>query len=172
VLIHWIGEYVVPLPQSKKGKTFSQSEIHFLSSTTFLVLSRDGNGHGDEDTESSYKQVDLFSIADATNIAGTAYDSPSTPVAPGGKLVSAIKPASYVSFVDLINEDQLDRFALHNGGDADEQLINAKWESLALAPVGDSKNPDDYFLFVGVSTVFWHDMQRNICWSLVFTSVR
>jgi hypothetical protein len=144
------GEYIVPLPQSKKGKTYAQSEIHFLSSTTFLILARDGNGHGDDDTEASYKQIDLFSISGATNIAGTAFDSASTPVAPGGVLNKAVKPATYVGFVDMLNDDQLDRFALHNGGDADAQLINAKWESLALAPVGDDKNPDDYFLFAAV----------------------
>lgn len=145
-----VGEYIVPLPQSKKGKTYAQSEIHYLSPTTFLILARDGNGHGDDDTESSYKQIDLFSIASATNIAGTAFDSLSTPVAPGGVLNSAVTPATYVGFVDMLDDDQLDRFALHNGGDADAQLIDAKWESLALAPVGDGKNPDDYFLFAVV----------------------
>lgn len=50
-----VAEYVVPLPQSKKNKTFAASEIHFVSEGVFLVLSRDGNGHGDDDSESSYK---------------------------------------------------------------------------------------------------------------------
>lgn len=34
---------------------------------------------------------------------------------------------------------------------SDQTLIDAKWESLALAPVGDSASPDDYFLFTVVS---------------------
>lgn len=33
-------------------------------------------------------------------------------------------------------------------------LIDAKWESLALAPVGDAANPNDYFLFTAVRTHF------------------
>ena len=50
-----VAEYVVPLPQSKKNKTFASSEIHFVSEGVFLVLSRDGNGHGDDDSKSDYK---------------------------------------------------------------------------------------------------------------------
>jgi len=32
----------------------------------------------------------------------------------------------------------------------DEKLLNAKWESLAIVPVGDASYPDDYFLFTAV----------------------
>jgi hypothetical protein len=39
------------------------------------------------------------------------------------------------------------------GKPADQTLIDAKWESLALAPVGDKKFPNDYFLFTAVSTL-------------------
>ena len=35
----------------------------------------------------------------------------------------------------------------------DETLIDAKWESLALAPCDDAANPNDYFLFTAVSTL-------------------
>ena len=52
-----VAEYVVPLPQSSKGKTLGASEIAFVSKQLFLVLSRDGDGHGGDDTESSYKWV-------------------------------------------------------------------------------------------------------------------
>jgi len=55
-----------------------------------------------------------------------------------------------VSFVDYIDDDELERFGLHNDGDDDGTLIDAKWESLALAPVGDEDSPDDYFLFTAV----------------------
>lgn len=38
-----------------------------------------------------------------------------------------------------------------SAGDPDDQtLIDAKWESLALAPIGDPAFPDDYFLFTAV----------------------
>jgi hypothetical protein len=52
-----IAEYVVPLPISKKNKTFAASELHFVKKDVFLVLSRDGNGHGNDNSESSYKLV-------------------------------------------------------------------------------------------------------------------
>ncbi|QRV99558.1 hypothetical protein RhiJN_27577 [Ceratobasidium sp. AG-Ba] len=141
------GEWIVPLPQSSKGKTFAQSEIHYLSSTQFLVLSRDGHGHGDDDQEakSSYKQADLFDISKATDIHGTKFDS-TTAAAPGGKLDKNITPATYVPFVNYLNSTQLARFGLHNDEPTDRTLIDAKWESLALAPVLDSTLPDDYFL--------------------------
>lgn len=52
-----IHEYVVPLPISKKNKTRAASELHFVSDGFLLVLSRDGNGHGDSNDDSSYKSV-------------------------------------------------------------------------------------------------------------------
>ena len=61
------------------------------------------------------RQADLFSIAKATDIHGTKYDDPANPVAPKGKLDKSITPATYVSFVDYIDDDQLARFGLHNG---------------------------------------------------------
>ena len=38
----------------------------------------------------------------------------------------------------------------HPGKPEDQTLIDAKWESLALAPCLDSDFPDDYFLFSAV----------------------
>jgi hypothetical protein len=145
-----VAEYVVPLPTSGKGKAYASSELHALSNSTFLVLARDGNGHGDDSTQSAYKQADLLSVAGATNLAGSAADAAAGTVAPGGTLNKSVTPATYVPFVSLIDGTQLGRFAVHNGGDADQQLIDAKWESLALAPVEDKDFPDDYFLFTAV----------------------
>lgn len=62
-------EYVVQLPQAQGNKTLPQSDLHILDAETFLVLARDAKGYGDEDPASSYKQIDLFSIKGATNIA-------------------------------------------------------------------------------------------------------
>ncbi|KAF9070035.1 hypothetical protein BDP27DRAFT_1362955 [Rhodocollybia butyracea] len=156
-----VGEWVVPLPVStSKSTTRACSEIHFVSENIFFALSHDGNGNGDgtstSDTTSKYKQADLFSIADATNIVGSEFDDPSNPVAPKGVLVDSITPATYISFVNYIDDVQLARFGLHNGklisdsqcrGDENSTLVNEKWESLALAPVGDPSTPNDYFLF-------------------------
>lgn len=96
------------------------------------------------------RAADIFDVSSATNIAHTDYDLPTGSVAPGGLLVANITPATYTPFVQFINSTQLARFGLHNGKPADQTLINSKWESLALAPVGDRQYPDDYFLFTFV----------------------
>ncbi|KAL5527507.1 hypothetical protein ACEPAG_6308 [Sanghuangporus baumii] len=142
-----VGEWVVPLPQSGKGSTFAQSEVHYVSPDVFLVLSRDGDGHGGDDNNSAYKHADLFDISNATDIHGSAFDDPANPIAIAGILNSTITPATYVSFVDFLNPTQLARFGLHNGKPADSTLIDAKWESLALAPCNDPEFSNDFFLF-------------------------
>jgi len=145
----------VPLPiSSNKGKVYAASELHYLSPTIFLALSRDGKGHGDGTTKAKYKQIDLVEVSGATNIAGTQFDSPSSAVAPGGVLVDSVTPAEYVSFVDLIDDTQLGRFSVHNGGANDSMLIDAKWESIALAPVQDPAFPNDFFLFTAADNDF------------------
>ncbi|EDR07135.1 uncharacterized protein LACBIDRAFT_235871, partial [Laccaria bicolor S238N-H82] len=142
-----VGEWVVPLPQSSKGKTQACSEIHFISPGIFLALSRDGNGRGGDDAKSGYKQADLFSISKATDIHNTKFDDPANPISPGGVLDPSITPAEYVSFVNYLDKTQLARFGLHNDVPNDNTLIAAKWESFALAPVNDPAFPNDYFLF-------------------------
>lgn len=52
-----VAEYVVPLPLDGDGKTLGASEVHFVSEGLFLVLARDGNGHGGDGTVSAYKYV-------------------------------------------------------------------------------------------------------------------
>ncbi|EPQ52875.1 hypothetical protein GLOTRDRAFT_64673, partial [Gloeophyllum trabeum ATCC 11539] len=149
------GEWVVPLPiTSKKGNTLAASEMHSLGNGIFLVLSRDGDGHGGSDNHSSYKQADLVDVSGATDIHGTEFDSPSNPIAVNGVLDSSITAATYESFVNYINDTQLARFGLHNGSPADQTLIDAKWESLALAPANDPAYPDDYFLFTASDNDF------------------
>ncbi|KXN82128.1 hypothetical protein AN958_03182 [Leucoagaricus sp. SymC.cos] len=148
------GEWVVPLPLSSKDKTLACSEIVWVGNGVFLALSRDGDGRGGDDDNSKYKNADFFSIRDATDIHGKKYDSHENPVAPKGKLDSSVTPAKYVSFISYVDDDQLGRFGLHNDSPDDETLLNAKWESLALAPVGDSAFPDDYFLFTGSDNDF------------------
>lgn len=110
-----VGEWVVPLPLSGKGNTEAASEIIFVRPGIFMALARDGDGRGGDDLKSSYKQADLFSIAGATDIHGSKFDSHLNPIAVKGKLNSAIVPAQYVSFVDFVDDDQLARFGLHNG---------------------------------------------------------
>jgi len=149
-----IGEWVVPLPLDSKGNTLAQSEMHFISENIFFVLARDGDGHGGSSDKSSYKQADLIDISRATNILGSKFDSPANPIAINGTLNKSINPAVYVPFLSLINDTQLARFGVHNGKPADQTLIDAKWESLALAPVDDLKFPNDYFLFTAADNDF------------------
>ncbi|KAF9526397.1 esterase-like activity of phytase-domain-containing protein [Crepidotus variabilis] len=148
------GEWVVPLPQKSNGNTLACSEIHFVSENVFLALSRDGDAKGGDDAKAKYKNADLFSIASATDIHGTKFDSPDSPIAIGGQLDTSITPATYVPFVDYLSKTDLARFGLHNGGDIDQGLINSKWESFALAPVGDKSSPDDYFLITASDNDF------------------
>ncbi|GJJ08810.1 hypothetical protein Clacol_003029 [Clathrus columnatus] len=145
-----IAEYVVPLPQdSSNGHTFAQSEFHYLTDTQFLILARDGKGNGDGsgNEKSKYKNIDLFDISQATNIANTGFDEPSNPIANNGTIVKGITPAQYQPFISMIDSTQLGRFGLHNGKPINSSLLNSKWESLAVAPVGDPDFPDDYFIF-------------------------
>ncbi|TFK63558.1 hypothetical protein BDN72DRAFT_902320 [Pluteus cervinus] len=141
-----VGEWIVPLPLDDDGKAIDCNEMHFVSPGVFLILTRDGDGRGGDKDASSYKHFDLFSIAKATDIHGSKYDSPDNSILKKKELVKDITPAEYVSFIDFIAEDQLARFGLHNGLPSDNTAIDAKWESLALIPVG-PEQPDDYFLF-------------------------
>lgn len=152
-----VAQYVVPLPvftdEEDELAVAAQSEIKYISDTQFLVLSRDGNGRGQDETESRYRRADVFDITDATDVNGE--DS----VAPEGELADGIVAATYCTFLDFNVNSELAKFGLHNGGDQDEGLLNEKWESLVLAPVqpstgsqwgnwdGKSAPSDEYFLF-------------------------
>ena len=147
------AEHVVPLPVLKdaKGATIvaAQSEMLALSDTLFLVIARySGNGSGLSGDTSLYRRVEILNLAGATNIAGTEFDG-AKPVAPGGVVDAAVKPATLTSFIDLNDNTELARFGLHNGAPNDRNNLGEKWEALALMSALDPQNPDDYFLFVG-----------------------
>lgn len=131
-----VAQYVVPLAvytdaQGNKS-TAAQSEIHYISDTQFFVLGRDGNGRGEDDTESLYRQIDVFDISNATDVNGLNV------VAPNGTLADGIIAAKYCPFLDFNDNSELAKFGLHNGGSEDLGLLNPKWESMVLVPV----NPD------------------------------
>ena len=161
-----IHEYVVQLPLFNATKTAAQSELKALNDHQFLVLARDsGNGHGAAGATSLYRSVDLIDISGATDIAnaanGTDYDNPDPvthafhPVAPGGVLDTAhITPVAYQKFVNVNDATQLAKFGLHNGPVNDNNNLNEKWESIAILPVFDKKNPNDYFLVIAADNDF------------------
>ena len=187
-----VGHYLVELPTfSSKGvgaaanKTAAQSEIVALSSNTFMVLTRDGNGNGAgnagpkatstgvgyADNPLVFKSIALVSTANATNLAGTIYETGYTSAVTGtaGTLapVADIVAATTTDFVNLLNVNQLARFGLNmntvstlgaaslltNPGvtvtPQDVNSLSEKWEALSVVPCLDAANPNDYFLLVG-----------------------
>ncbi|KAJ7733856.1 hypothetical protein DFH07DRAFT_700864, partial [Mycena maculata] len=151
VSVPLIGERVVV---SSSGKVEATSEVHFVSEGVFLCLGHNGNGNGGSGDNIKYKSMRTCSASPTRRTSQADFDSPSTLGAPKGKLTKKVTPAMYVSFVDYADPVQLVRFGLHNEGDPDDNtLLDAKWESFALAPAGDSA-PDDFFLFTAVPNNF------------------
>ena len=146
------GEYVVALPTFQLGtatRVPAQSEMLAINNTQFLVLARDGNGRGIASATSLYRSILVYDISGATNIAGTAYDTTTTPIAPGGVLAAGIVPATSAVLVDMNNAAQLAKFGLNNGPVDNVNTLSEKWEALALVPAFDPGTPNDWFLFVG-----------------------
>ena len=155
------AEYVVTLPlytdptekkASKATKVAGQSEILSLGDGQFLILARDSNaGHGAKSSLSVYRHVDVFDISKssgATYIKSEDNDRTGGSIASStGVLDEGIKAAPYCPFLDFNVNSQLGRFGLHNGGEQDQNLLNEKWESLALVPVDGKKGRDgEWFL--------------------------
>ncbi|WP_156898061.1 esterase-like activity of phytase family protein [Methylocapsa acidiphila] len=157
-----VGEYVVQLPlyqdqTTKKTKLLiaAQSELFALNDHQFLVLARDSSaGFTTSNPASVYRSIDLIDISHATNIGGSAYDEPTGSIAPLGVLNSSITPAAYQKFLDINDNAQLNKFGLHNGLPNDKNDLYEKWESIAVAPVGDRDFPQDYFIFVASDNDF------------------
>ncbi|KAH7356216.1 esterase-like activity of phytase-domain-containing protein [Pyrenochaeta sp. MPI-SDFR-AT-0127] len=132
------AEYAVQLPVLPTGRVASQSEIHYISENQFLVLSRDsGAGHGQDKSESIYRNADIIDISKATNVKGTADAFDGQIASKDGVLKSGIVPATYCPWLSYNNNEQLNRFGVRNGGAQDENLLNEKWESFAILPVDD-----------------------------------
>ncbi len=147
------GEWILPLPlyTTADGTTrvASQSDMLALNNRHFLLLCRDTNGRGGDNPTAVFRAVMLYDIAAATNLAGTSYDNPATPVAPGGVLAAGVTPATSALLIDLLDPAQIAKFGLTNGPIDSVNNLAEKWESLALVPALDPAAPGDYFLFVG-----------------------
>ena len=161
-----VGHYLVELPTFDRDgvggsadRTAAQSEIVALSPTSFLVLSRDGNGNGSGDNNRPlvFKTVSYVNLAGATNLAGTPYETGYTPAAAGSAgPVAGITAAQVTPFVNLLNPSQLARFGIdmNVGAEGSANPVSAnslgeKWEALSIVPVLDPSAPNDYFLLVG-----------------------
>lgn len=138
------GEYAVQLPVLPTGRVAGQSEIHYISETQFLVLSRDsGAGHGQDKSESIYRNADVIDISKATNVKGKADAFDGQIASKDGVLKSDIVPATYCPWLSYNNNEQLNRFGVRNGGAQDENLLNEKWESFAIVPIDDEEDEKD-----------------------------
>ncbi len=161
-----VGHYLVELPTFDRDGTggaadraAAQSEILALSPSTFLVLTRDGNGNGSGDNARPlvFKTVSLVSLTGATNLAGTEYETSYTPAAAGlAGATAGITAAQATPFVNLLNAQQLARFGIDmnvgaegTGSPVSANSLGEKWEALSLVPVLDPLAPNDYFLLVG-----------------------
>ncbi|MBD8909339.1 esterase-like activity of phytase family protein [Methylorubrum zatmanii] len=151
-------EYVLQLPVYRDNgngqapnRTAAQSEMIALNDTQFLVLARDSNGLGTGNTTPIvYKSVLLVDIAGATNIAGSAFDTTTTSIAPGGTLRADIRPVQTSEAVNLLNPVQLGRFGMNlNTNPATQTTLSEKFEAMGLVPVLSERAPNDYFLLVG-----------------------
>jgi hypothetical protein len=145
-------EHVIPLPvfedANGRQRVAAQSELLALDETFFLLLCRDaGNGYGTDGAASRYRTIELLDTARATNIAGSPYDG-TVPVAPNGKLVDGVVPATLTRYIDINDNAELRKFGLHNGEPNDRNNLSEKWEGMTLVPSLDPANPNDFFLFI------------------------
>jgi len=145
-------EHVVPLPvyddAGGQSRVAALSELYALDETHFLLLCRDGGaGYGTDRATSRYRRIEILDTTDATNIAGSSHDDV-VPIAPMGKLVAGVVPATLTSFIDINDNAQLNAFGLHNGEPNDRNNLSEKWEGMTLVPALDAADPRDFFLFV------------------------
>ncbi len=147
-----VREHVVPLPEfvnaEGKKRVAAQSELLAIDDTHFLLLCRDsGNGYGVEGATSLYRKIEVLDASGASDIAGSKYDG-AVPVAPKGKLVEGVVPATLTTLIDINDNAQLKKFGLHNGEPNDRSNLSEKWEGMALLPALDDAHPRDFFLLV------------------------
>ncbi|KAK7203944.1 3-phytase [Myxozyma melibiosi] len=153
----FVGEYIVKLPtyhnpdksDKKNPETAAQSELYALSESQFFVLARDsGRGHGQSESESLYRHIDVFDISNATDIHSVdEYNVVGGAVAPDGVLVDDITTATLCPFLDVNVNSQLNKFGggLHNGGDQEWELLNEKWEGMVLIPADGASGADNKY---------------------------
>lgn len=170
-----VGHYVLQLPVLNNNgagtpdRTAAQSEMLALNDTQFLVLSRDSIGRGVAASASTsntpvFKSVLLVDTSGATNLAGTQFETGTTPVATNGNLVSGIAPVQQVELVNMLNPVQLARVGmnLNRRPLSTATTLSEKIEAMALAPVLEEGAPQDFFLFVGNDNDF---QGTNICFN-------
>ena len=153
-----VAHYVVELPVFAADAGGTQAaeanEIVALGGERILVLTRESFGFGAKKKNARkkirWKNVMIGDLRGATNLAGSHFERKAKAVAPKGKLESEIEPVRLTPFLNIADEEELNRF----GFTADlarkgKHLLSAKWESLVLSPAIDPKQPRERLLFIG-----------------------
>jgi hypothetical protein len=154
------AHYVVELPlhgETIGGPMTEAAEanaIDTLDGDKFLVLTRESYGFGAEERHGSksivHKKVMFGSLEGASEIAGSEFERKAKSIIKGGQLNSSISPVRLTTFLDIADEEELNRVGLTaKSGNRRHHLLSAKWESLVLSPVLDKKRPRERLLFIG-----------------------
>lgn len=155
-LAHHVVE--LPLRPDKPGgaprQAVEANEIVALSRGRILVLTRDSFGFGAKDRNKGkpilHKQVMIGSLKGASDLGGSRYERKAKSILHDGELQDGIEPVRLEPFVDIADEDELNRVGLTvKARKAGHRLLSAKWESLVLSPAIDAKRPHDRLLFIG-----------------------
>jgi len=161
-----MGHYVMALPayahdgKGKLDRTAAQSELRALDANRFLLLARDGNGLGkDGDDPIIYKSVLLVDVAEASNLAGTAYETGTASVLadPASTVLKeGITPARSDELLNLLDRPQLARVGLdlETARGPHAGLLSEKWEAMDVLPALDPQHPKDVLLLIGNDTDF------------------
>ncbi|WP_256644502.1 esterase-like activity of phytase family protein [Stenotrophomonas sp. 9(2022)] len=156
-----MGHYVMALPayahdgKGKLDRTAAQSELRALDANRFLLLARDGNGLGKGgDDPIIYKSVLLVDVAEASNLAGTAYETGTASVLadPASTVLKeGITPARSDELLNLLDRPQLARVGLdlETARGPHAGLLSEKWEAMDVLPALDPQHPKDVLLLIG-----------------------
>lgn len=138
------GHYVVELPlydADGKQKCPETNCIVALEGGRFLVLARDGGGHGDRKGKDGkprpvrFKQILLGRLDPRANLAGTQFDIGTKSVFRKGHLDPAVRPLTVETAIDLCDETALNAVGLTiHPRKSGYRQISGKWEGLCLTP--------------------------------------
>jgi hypothetical protein len=153
---HYVLE--LPLCGGRPGvDNVSAVEVNAISAQgggRFFLVARESFGFGAKERNAQkpivFKQVLSGSIDGASDIAGSKYERRAKPVAPDGVLEPDILPVRLTPFVDIADEEELNRVGLSaKRATRERALLSAKWESMVLSPPLDPKKPRERMLFIG-----------------------
>jgi hypothetical protein len=149
------AHYAVELPLHSDGDIAEANEIVDLGFGQVLVLTRESFGFGAKERNRhkaiAHKQVMTGSLEGVSDLSGSKYERKAKSILnDDGELDDGIVPMRLTPFVDIADEDELNRVKLSaRAGRRGFQLLSAKWESIVLSPALTVKKPRERLMFVG-----------------------